>query len=923
MTTPDVNASDLADHHQWGFSGTFRSYQQRILDRYEDLVADQRIHIVAAPGSGKTILGLEFICRLAAPALVLAPTITIRDQWIDRFATHFQNAADPQADPRAWCSTSLHHPAHITVITYQALFSAYTRALDEETGEDFADVDVLAAVTERGITTICMDEAHHLRAQWHRALTAFMDSMRATCPELTTIALTATPPYDSTPAQWERYEELCGPIDEEIFAPELVATGDLCPHQDYVYVTEPNRQERAEIAQLRERGVGVIASLIASGSLRQIAADLVRLTDTQVQEALDDEDSFYALIRLLTATDQEVPRSIRALFTQRRPELADELGLQFILDHSDMFTSSAVDEIRGELVSANLLDGNKISVTGELKVNRLLTQSAGKIRAVSDIAEEEVNGMGERLRMVVLADHVRREYLTSLGREDSIVHMGVIPLFEALRRRVGHAARIAALTGSVIVIPRAALNEITQYAAELGGEVTQAKDVTDDYLQVAFSGGTRVSVPVMTKSFEEGLFTVLVGTAALLGEGWDSPRANALIMASSVRAFMLTNQMRGRVIRIDPLDPDKTANIWHIATCDVVEEGLIADHLNRRAGEGARVLASHDVRSLMTRFEAFVAPRADIPVIENGFERCFDKPPEEAYHRIADANETMMNRAYRRDEMRAQWAAALADGNYPDSQPFEMQLKVETEQDVSAGVFPYLDVIVFAVLVVLFSLGIGATEAGTRLVSGPLAQTLVIAGTLLVGGLATWMRMRSVAQITGSERRLRAEAIAVARTLKELGIISSETLAVEVDMPEYDPTRRTRLRLSGGTFSDRQQFATAMRQLCGPITNARYLITPAHRIKIRGIFFAQSVPDAIGLRRQSVDIFISELEKMKLPMQAIYTRNPEGRDFLLKARRRSGSNIAARITRQSRRYARQLSAVTKLFGEGGGFEGGD
>ena len=48
------------------------------------------------------------------------------------------------------------------------------------------------------------------------------------------ISLTATPPYDSTPSQWKRYIDLCGPIDEEISTPELVREGSLCPHDDYI-----------------------------------------------------------------------------------------------------------------------------------------------------------------------------------------------------------------------------------------------------------------------------------------------------------------------------------------------------------------------------------------------------------------------------------------------------------------------------------------------------------------------------------------------------------------------------------------------------------------------------------------------------------------------------------------------------------------
>lgn len=45
------------------FHGTFRDYQQRVLDNANKYLKDGKINIVAAPGSGKTILGLELIRR--------------------------------------------------------------------------------------------------------------------------------------------------------------------------------------------------------------------------------------------------------------------------------------------------------------------------------------------------------------------------------------------------------------------------------------------------------------------------------------------------------------------------------------------------------------------------------------------------------------------------------------------------------------------------------------------------------------------------------------------------------------------------------------------------------------------------------------------------------------------------------------------
>ena len=80
----------------------------------------------------------------------------------------------------------------------------------------------------------------------HRALLAFLKEAKG----MTLISLTATPPYDSTPAQWKRYIDLCGPIDEEIFTPELVREKSLCPHEDYVYFNWPAKEELEEIRGL-------------------------------------------------------------------------------------------------------------------------------------------------------------------------------------------------------------------------------------------------------------------------------------------------------------------------------------------------------------------------------------------------------------------------------------------------------------------------------------------------------------------------------------------------------------------------------------------------------------------------------------------------------------------------------------------------
>ena len=113
---------------EMAFQGSWRDYQQDVLDALDSHLTDRKLHVVAAPGSGKTILGLEVMRRIGRPAIILAPTIAIRNQWIDRLCRMFLPAPHTQPD---WISTSLDDPRSITVITYQALHSANGAAAAE------------------------------------------------------------------------------------------------------------------------------------------------------------------------------------------------------------------------------------------------------------------------------------------------------------------------------------------------------------------------------------------------------------------------------------------------------------------------------------------------------------------------------------------------------------------------------------------------------------------------------------------------------------------------------------------------------------------------------------------------------------------------------------------------------------------------
>jgi superfamily II DNA or RNA helicase len=182
------------------FRKDWRVYQSRLLEHIDRYLENKRLHLVAAPGSGKTVLGLEVIRRVNQPTLVLAPTITIRDQWVDRLVELF---LPPGNGAPIWVSTNLRSPAFLTVATYQALHAVCSGEPEEQTppeseengvpknhfemhanGEEAnhvsrAPIPIPESLAEPKFKALVLDEAHHLRAEWWRVLTSFAQQLES------------------------------------------------------------------------------------------------------------------------------------------------------------------------------------------------------------------------------------------------------------------------------------------------------------------------------------------------------------------------------------------------------------------------------------------------------------------------------------------------------------------------------------------------------------------------------------------------------------------------------------------------------------------------------------------------------------------------------------------------------------------------
>ncbi len=113
---------------RWTRRVPLRDYQQSLLDRLHP-DDGSTLHLLAPPGSGKTLMGLELAVRNGRRALVLVPTTVIGAQWIHQARKLFTSPA--VGSPSVTDSVGTHLPsarpeqaaeaADLTVLTYQSL----------------------------------------------------------------------------------------------------------------------------------------------------------------------------------------------------------------------------------------------------------------------------------------------------------------------------------------------------------------------------------------------------------------------------------------------------------------------------------------------------------------------------------------------------------------------------------------------------------------------------------------------------------------------------------------------------------------------------------------------------------------------------------------------------------------------------------
>ena len=638
------------------FCWPWRAYQNRVLDAMQSHLYDDRLHVVAAPGSGKTTLGLELFRRIGKAAVVLSPTRIIRDQWIQRL-TDFMPERTPV--PPIWTSRDLDHGGFFTSLTYQALHTRYRLAETEEDEEAATDEEealkksptaeelkqVARHLKELGVGVLILDEAHHLRQDWWKALMALLEQL----DDVKLIALTATPPYDVVGSQWRRYEELCGPIDEEISVPELVKTGTLCPHQDYIWTVSPWKQDVTSVRDYDARANQVANELLADSEFLAAICQhpWIQHKNPNPTEVLEEPEVAVAMLVYLRARERPLPEGLLGLLDCNADELPDMsrrwwqvLVREYL--YGKWWDDDKIDEahrkhLAKRLRSDGLLWRRELRLQDSRPVKAQLALTGAKIDACIEVYQLERQVRGDRLRQVILTDFIR---------DDVEDQLGAWPVFVAMIEAVDgdQAGRMALLTGRLAVVHRDRWDELRQQAP--AGASCAPLESHPPFVTVSVTAGRGGLVTAFTRLLIEGRIHVLVGTRALLGEGWDAPAVNSLVLATYVGSYMLTNQMRGRAIRTDRAQPDKASSIWHLCAIDPGSESGLAD-----------------VAELERRFETFVGLAASAPRIEGGIHR-LDLPTIRRPASLPQCNQIAAERLCEIHRLRDRWNEAIVAGGH-------------------------------------------------------------------------------------------------------------------------------------------------------------------------------------------------------------------------------------------------------------------
>ena len=886
------------------FKYPWRDYQKRVLDDLDSHLKDEHLHVIAPPGSGKTVLGLEVMLRVGAPTLILAPTIAVRNQWVQRFCELFLS----EKKVPNWVSIDIRSPKIVTIVTYQSLHAACNNTKEElilvdhehETDvkerktSNFLNLPVIVnALKYVGIKTLIVDESHHLKNEWWKTLTKIKQALK---PKI--VGLTATPPYDVSPQEWQRYLEFNGPIDAEITVPELVQEGDLCIHQDYIVLCEADKEIQQELDQHAENSNAYYELLMIDEQLLEaISTHPVWLEPMNNQDFIYNNLSYYSacLIFLHHKGVGVLPIHLQVLGIEalKKHEVVEEQltipsltreWMQELLSfylfeengHFQRYYDKHRSSIEKKLRRLGLLENKRIRFGYTKKIKQQLSTSINKLYAIENIVNNELEALGSDLRQVILTDYIRKEYYTSdSGNQFQLKKIGVFSIFEKLRR--SGTKRLGILTGSIIILPIESLESYRSIAKDYGVLDVFFRKLSYDqnYIELLDCEKSKnISLQIVTALFEKGEIRILIGTKSLLGEGWDAPAINSLVLASFVGSYVVSNQMRGRAIRVQPTNLNKTSNIWHIVALD------------KSSNKGGP-----DLAMMKRRFRNFVGiSEYEIPNIENGTTRLL-LPDSFSNSSIEEYQSLVFSRASDRGRLASRWKEALKQGSELVEEIqipfFEDKPYIETKRAYAKKYIANMVSGLASSILLFFE---GSSQIVSKVLkvmpgtsAGYAMLTVFGIGTVFYGRktFETFQYYRKYRDITKDIYQI---GKALVQTLCKCKFFSTPYEELHV-LTHGDEEGNVYCHLEGGTAIERSSFIHMMQEIINPIMEPRYIIVRKSTLFNR---FTQydyhAVPELLGKKMALAKDFLHFWNLEVGDAELVNTKSFQGRQLLLRSK---------------------------------------
>lgn len=554
-----------------------------------------------------------------------------------------------------------------------------------------------------------------------------------------------------------------------------------------------------------------------------------------------------------------------------------EQAIGFLINGA-LLSEEQKKQIEDIVKSHGVYERRQVQLRLSEKLRRTLVSSVGKLDSIRRIVQCERDAMGGELRLLILTDYIKKETLDGVASRGSFSSVNVVSIFETLRR-ADDTQEIGVLSGSLIILPEKVKLHVRHTRQHIPGTRYCVFDV---------AGSLHTAVAAVGELFERGEIRVLIGTKSLLGEGWDSPCINALILASFVGSFVLSNQMRGRAIRIDPTHPQKVANIWHLVTVEppyAVKERAVQRLAEQIRQDDSRLI-SCDYEVLKRRFDTFMGPNDRTGAIESGIGRLTAIAPPYDSEGIARIDAEMLERASHREKLRAQWQNAVRGGVVEVT----AQSVVPTEKRVP--VFTFWNVTLFLLLAAV------QADLVRLIIMTAMRFSAWTAVAVAVGeGIVCYLLYRLIRYVLLNRtpaRSIKTLGIAIYEALCECSLIAP---SARVECRQDKQLSYVSLYLRNASVHDQNVFNRAMAEFLSPIDNPRYLLIRRNVLGKPSYRFSFACPSVIGKKKEYAEVLAKKLKKVGR-FELVFTRREDGRRLILTCRKKSYINVNQRNLEQ-------------------------